>query len=90
VILPLFERLKLVVLLLLGACQKSPQLARSPAANVAAVTPAQRLIFIAAPIFPDNRIQPQQYLNSMLDASPPEFAYHDGKLSSSRPKLIDS
>ncbi len=46
VMLPLLERLKPVLLVLLGACQKSPHPARSVAA---ANNPIQRTIFIAAP-----------------------------------------
>jgi hypothetical protein len=51
VMLPLLERLKPVVLLLSGACQKSPQPARSVAA---ANNPTQRPIFIAAPFAPSS------------------------------------
>ena len=44
VMAPLFVRVKLVLLLPLGACQKSPQPARSTAATK---NPTQRPIFIA-------------------------------------------
>jgi hypothetical protein len=52
VMLPLLLRVKLVLLLSLGACQKSPQ----PASSIAAANnPAQRPIFIAIPFAPSSR-----------------------------------
>jgi hypothetical protein len=91
VMLPLLERLKPVVVLVFGACQKSPQ----PATNGAAASNnhAHFPIFIAAPLGrlpvrhpqePDYRLHLQSQPNIILDADQREFAYRSGNQSPPR------